>query len=295
MDYLTAALHNNPFRPTRAPAAYISDLFDLEARKSAFLTSNKSLSPAVPRGDDPEAAGALRDGSKPGTNGGMFYDVHGLIFDNVAPNIGAMVEAALGLPADTIRPSARKGMRWLDVLDLGCGKGVMGSRLRPLANYLTGVDLSEEAIKHATRTRTYDKIHHGDVATIIEAMAPSSYDLVVASDLFPYFGDLAEILRSIATVTRPGGLVAFSVDALDVEDDGGGKTFELNFTGRWSHRRNYVTQSVTAAGMYVLGVRAVKGHTRLVSPAAREIVLETLPQERKSTIFLCEKSVTARS
>lgn len=286
MDYLTAALHNKPFRPARAPAAYISDLFDLEARKSAFLTSNKSLSPSVPRGND-------HDISKSVTNVGMFYDVHGLIFNNVAPNIAAMVEAALGLPADS-RPSDRKGMRWLDVLDLGCGRGVMGSRLRPLANYLTGVDLSEKAIKHATRTRAYDKIHHGDIATILEAMAPGSYDLVVASDLFPYFGDLTEVLRSMATVTRPGGLVAFSVDALDVEDDGG-KTFELNFTGRWSHRRKYVTQSVSAAGMYVLGVRAVKGHTRLVSPAAREIVLQPLPQERKSTIFLCEKSGTAKS
>lgn len=55
-----------------------------------------------------------------------------------------------------------------------------------------------------------------------------------------------------------------------------------------------MTQSVTAAGLSVLGVRVVKGHTRLISPGAGEIVLEAAPQERQSTIFLCGKG-TAQS
>lgn len=54
-----------------------------------------------------------------------------------------------------------------------------------------------------------------------------------------------------------------------------------------------MTQSANVAGLSVLGVRVVKGRTRLVSPAAGEIVLEAAPQERKSTIFLCGKGTVA--
>lgn len=74
-------------------------------------------------------------------------------------------------------------------------------------------------------------------------MLPNSFDLVVAADLLPYFGALSDLFRAIAAVTRPGGLVAFNADALDVDEEassassGGGasgntRAFELKFTGR---------------------------------------------------------------
>lgn len=71
-------------------------------------------------------------------------------------------------------------------------------------------------------------------------MLPNSVDLVVAADLLPYFGDLGDLFRAIAAVTRPGGLVAFNADALDVDEEassGGGasgstRAYELKFTGR---------------------------------------------------------------
>lgn len=66
-------------------------------------------------------------------------------------------------------------------------------------------------------------------------MLPNSVDLVVASDLVPYFGDLSDLLHAVSTVSRPGGLVAFNVDVLDGEEDGSGGNswpYELRFTGR---------------------------------------------------------------
>ncbi|CAM9691931.1 unnamed protein product [Hapterophycus canaliculatus] len=288
MDYLTAALHSKSLRPSRAPGAYIADLFDLEARRSGYLESEmKKAAPKTSANSSGEQAFHF--------NRGMFYDVHGLIFDRVAPNMRSMIEAALGLVVDGM---GRTGLQWLDILDLGCGRGKMGGELRSLANVLTGVDLSETAIKHALRQGTYDSIKHGDAVMIVKAMLPNSFDLVVAADMVPYFGDLGDLLRAISAVTRPGGLVAFNADAFDVNDDGstgsgGGslRAFELNFTGRWSHRRKYVTQSVASAGMSVLGVRVVRGRTRLVSTGVGEIVLEAIPQERRTTIFLCGKGV----
>lgn len=69
-------------------------------------------------------------------------------------------------------------------------------------------------------------------------MLSNSVDVVVAADLMPYFGDLSDLVRAVAAVTRPGGLVAFNVDVLDGAEDvsggGGGSAwpYELQFTGR---------------------------------------------------------------
>jgi predicted TPR repeat methyltransferase len=53
----------------------------------------------------------------------------------------------------------------VDVLDLGCGTGLSGQALRPLARRLTGVDLSPAMID-ARRTRTVY-----DVLTVAEITA----------------------------------------------------------------------------------------------------------------------------
>lgn len=83
-----------------------------------------------------------------------------------------------------------------------------------------------------------DFLHH--TLSTAQSMLPQSMDLVVAADLVPYFGDLAELLRAIETVTRPGGLFAFNADLMDREDDvsgagsssASGRAYELRFTGR---------------------------------------------------------------
>lgn len=304
MDYLkAAAAHSKSFRPSRAPVAYVSELFDLEARRSAATEADRRRAHAG-SSDSPDQPAALPDSTKTDVDRGLFYDVHGLIFDHVAPNMRSMIEAALGLPSDGVGEAGSSGngsrggdraWKWLDILDVGCGRGAMGTQLEPLANYMEGIDLSEKAIKHASGTGHYDRIRHEDAVSAMKTMSPGSFDLVVAADLLPYFGDLSDLLRGISSVTRPGGLVAFNADALDVVEDGGegsggnARAFELRFTGRWSHRRRYITQSAATAGLTVLGVRVVKGRTRLVSSEAGKIELEAAPHERRSTIFLCGK------
>ena len=39
--------------------------------------------------------------------------------------------------------------RPLDVLDLGCGTGLMGAEIHPLARTLVGVDLSSQMLENA--------------------------------------------------------------------------------------------------------------------------------------------------
>lgn len=176
MDYLTAALHSKSFRPPRAPAAYVSDVFDLEARKSAFMQSESEMALGASRvnadGDD-ESLEPVIEKTRSSSDGGLFYDVHGLIMDSVAPNMRLMIEAALGLPdsreggmSGQVSDGGKMSLKWLDILDLGCGRGRMGLELQSLANHMAGVDLSKEAIKHALRTKTYDNINHGEALAV---------------------------------------------------------------------------------------------------------------------------------
>lgn len=201
MDYLTAALHSKSFRPPRAPAAYLADLFDLEARKSAFSQSEmQRTSRTILGGSADNFPASLAEGKKAGVDRGMFYDVHGLIFDDVAPTMQNMIEEALGLPTNLVDgsstgASAREGdsnsLKWLDILDLGCGQGRLGRQLERLANYITGVDLSEEAIKHAKRTRIYDSVKQDDVVTV------SKVSRTVASLAHPHTDEHISILPGL--------------------------------------------------------------------------------------------------
>lgn len=74
-----------------------------------------------------------------------------------------------------------------------------------------------------------------------QSMPQQSVDIVVAADLVPYFGDVTELMRAMADVVRPGGLVTFNADMLDEDDgtsgaggggNGSGRAYELRFTGR---------------------------------------------------------------
>lgn len=182
MDYLTAALHSKSFRPPRAPLAYVSDIFDLEARKSSYLDSDAEAIALPDRACSNESFC-----TKLSTDRGMFYDVHGLIFDLVGPNMRLMIEAALGVaqaPSDGLSDVGELGTekrQWLDILDLGCGRGRMGIELRSLANYITGVDLSKEALKHASRTKTYDSVKHGDAVAVTKVRFFVSFSMFIGS------------------------------------------------------------------------------------------------------------------
>ena len=56
------------------------------------------------------------------------------------------------LIARTVPADAR-----LDILDIGCGTGLMGAGLRALKRTLTGVDLSPNMLEQARRRGLYDR------------------------------------------------------------------------------------------------------------------------------------------
>jgi predicted TPR repeat methyltransferase len=132
---------------------------------------------------------------------------------------------------DAILPLAPSGN--LDILDLGCGTGLIGSLFRPLARTLIGVDISSNMLKIARQHQLYDDLICSELIEFLHTLT-KTFDLAVAADVLIYIGDLSGVFHGVRGVLREGGLFAFSVEACEGQD------FVLKATRRYAHSRTYL-------------------------------------------------------
>lgn len=125
-------------------------------------------------------------------------------------------------------------------VDLGCGTGLMGERLRPLCARLDGIDLSAEMLRKAEERGVYDNLTKDDIA---ETGLPAGVDLVTAADVFMYVGTLDAVFAQVAQALKPGGLFVFSVEASDGDD------LILRESRRYAHAQGYVETELAKAGL----------------------------------------------
>jgi predicted TPR repeat methyltransferase len=121
----------------------------------------------------------------------------------------------------------------LDILDLGCGTGLLGARLRKLARTLTEVDLSSSMLKIARQRQIYDNLICSELVEFLQGQS-KSVDLAVATDVFIYIGDLSRVFHAARCALRDGGFFGFSVEASEEQD------FVLRDTCRYAHSVAYV-------------------------------------------------------
>ncbi|MBI4938883.1 MAG: tetratricopeptide repeat protein [Nitrosomonadales bacterium] len=143
-----------------------------------------------------------------------------------------------------------------DVLDLGCGTGLAGSEISPHARQLVGVDLSSNMLERAQARNVYHRLVHADLLPMMRGETPSSYDLVIAADVFVYLGRLDEIVSEAGRLLRAGGYFMFSVEALDAlpggaEEESG---YRLNPSGRYAHSASYLEKLAAANGFCPLSM-----------------------------------------
>jgi predicted TPR repeat methyltransferase len=123
--------------------------------------------------------------------------------------------------------------RDLDILDLGCGTGLLGARLRPLARTLTGVDISPNMLEVARRRQIYGELACGELIEFMQTQT-KEFDLAVAADVLVYIGDLSPVFQHVRRALRKGGIFGFSVEA------GEGQDFVLRSTLRYAHPAAYL-------------------------------------------------------
>jgi predicted TPR repeat methyltransferase len=140
--------------------------------------------------------------------------------------------------------------RALDIMDAGCGTGLLAPYLRPYARRLVGVDLSPKMLGKAAERAAYDELVAAELTAYL-GVAPRAFDLVAASDTLVYFGDLSAVLAAAGASLRPGGRLFFTLEHAK-EDAGAG--YRLHADGRYMHTEWYVRAALEQAGFEAIDV-----------------------------------------
>lgn len=165
------------------------------------------------------------------------------LFDQYAHGFDAHLTGRLGYRVPELLAQALAPLRLAgcSAIDLGCGTGLFGPLLRPLAARLDGVDLSAAMLEHARERGVYDELLQGDMVACLEAR-PGRYDLVTAADVLIYLGALEPVFAAVHGALRPGGWFAFTVEAGEAADH------QLRPTRRYAHSAAYLAPLAQAQG-----------------------------------------------
>jgi predicted TPR repeat methyltransferase len=132
----------------------------------------------------------------------------------------------------------------LDILDLGCGTGLCGPLLRPIARHLVGVDLSPKMLSLAAARGLYDQLNCAELTEWLASCR--TFDLVVAADVLCYFGALELTFARVRQILTPGGCFGCSLEAAP---QGASEPFALCPHGRYQHQLSYIESSLAQAGL----------------------------------------------
>jgi predicted TPR repeat methyltransferase len=190
------------------------------------------------------------------------------LFERAAPDFDAAL-ADLGYQApqlifESATAVLAPGTAALNVLDLGCGTGLCGDLLRPLARWLVGVDLSPGMLERARSRGCYDELVCKELTAYVER-CEERFDLITAADVFCYFGELTAVFALITSLLRPGGWLIFSVEEMTADTaavNGEGPAvssavagFALLEHGRYAHSASYIERVLGRAGLAPTAMR----------------------------------------
>ena len=99
------------------------------------------------------------------------------------------------------------------VVDVGCGGGILAESIAKKGATVTGIDLSDKALKvadlHSLESGVqvrYEMISAEDLA----AREASQYDVVTCMEMLEHVPDPSAVVKACATLVKPGGHVFFS-------------------------------------------------------------------------------------
>jgi SAM-dependent methyltransferase len=105
------------------------------------------------------------------------------------------------------------GDRWAtaDVLDAGCGTGLVGAALRVagFGGSLTGIDLSPVSVERARLRGGYADVQIGDLRRPLP-YGDDRFDGLTCVGVLTYVPDIEAIWREFCRVVRPGGCVVLT-------------------------------------------------------------------------------------
>ncbi len=105
------------------------------------------------------------------------------------------------------------GIDGMRVVDVGCGGGILAEAMAGLGGEVTGIDLSDKALKVARLhlLETGRQVEYLSIAA--EALAeerPEVYDVVTCMEMLEHVPDPASTVAACMRLAKPGGWVFFS-------------------------------------------------------------------------------------
>ncbi len=114
--------------------------------------------------------------------------------------------------ARAIREAVKPGPE-MDVLDFGCGTGLLTLQLQPLVHTITGVDSSQgmiDILDAKIRTQGLKNVRTRLVDLDKGGILDGKYDLVVSSMTLHHIPDIQPLIDRFAAVLKPSGQLAIA-------------------------------------------------------------------------------------
>lgn len=99
------------------------------------------------------------------------------------------------------------------VLDVGCGGGILAESMAARGAIVTGIDLAKKSLKVAQLHSLESGVAVDYRCVAVEelaAEAPASFDVVTCMEMLEHVPDPQSVVRSCASLVKPGGWVFFS-------------------------------------------------------------------------------------
>jgi len=110
---------------------------------------------------------------------------------------------------DGLRP-----LKGLQVLDVGCGGGILADSMAHKGAVVLGIDLASKALKvaqlHALGAQTQGVAYREISAEALAAEQPDSFDVVTCMEMLEHVPDPSSVVKACAALVKPGGHVFFS-------------------------------------------------------------------------------------
>jgi 2-polyprenyl-6-hydroxyphenyl methylase/3-demethylubiquinone-9 3-methyltransferase len=99
------------------------------------------------------------------------------------------------------------------VLDVGCGGGILSESMAAKGAHVTGIDLGEKALNvaklHSLETGIAVDYQYISVEELAE-IKPGAYDVITCLEMLEHVPNPASIVQACAKLVKPGGHVFFS-------------------------------------------------------------------------------------
>jgi len=167
----------------------------------------------------------------------------------------------------------------LNILDVGCGAGLLSDPLSRLGARVTGIDPAPTSIAiaraHAEETGAPASFREGVIDDLVNEGA--QFDVVVAMEIVEHINDFPAFVAAAASLVRPGGFIALSTLNRTL------KSFALAIVAaehvlRWvapgTHRwEQFVTPKELEAALKAAGMTDIKPQGLVFSPLRGEWTL----------------------